>query len=149
MLTLTANPNNHLLREVARAALGTSDGRGRRVVVLLAGVAALSAGDLAVTLAYMQSMGMFEHNPIVRHLVRATGSAWPIVLYKCVTVLCAIGLLYPLRRRAQAEAAAWLGFAVLAGVSLLWWCYAREMADLDLAGLGSIARLDANWVRLH
>jgi hypothetical protein len=150
MASLTLNPSLWMTLAGGRRSLREpADLRARRVLLLLAGVALLSAGDLAVTLAHMHSIGMFEHNPIVRHLVRATGSGWALVIYKSLTVICALSLLYPLRRRRQGELGAWLGMIMLAGVSVMWWCYARELANLSGAELQGLARLHANWIELH
>ena len=103
--------------------------RGRRVVLLIAGIVLLSAADLAVTLAYARGGGMMEANPIVLYLVRVTQSAWALAAYKCLTVVVCVALLYRLRRYAASEAAAWCAVLILAAMSVMWHSYSAEAGE--------------------
>ena len=53
--------------------LGT---RERRVGILLVSIIVLSAADLLLTIAHLQTIGMIEANPIAAFLIRTTASAW-------------------------------------------------------------------------
>ncbi len=109
--------------------------RARRVTVLLLGIVVLSVGDLLVTLGHLQSSGMAEANPIAAWIIRHTGSAAALVLYKVLTVGVCVTLLYWFRRRPAGEVAAWVGVAMLLGMCVMWHAYSRSIASpaaLDL-----------------
>jgi uncharacterized membrane protein len=111
--------------------------RSHRVIVLLGGILVLSLADLFVTLAHLQSVGMLEANPIAAFLIRTTGSAWVLGLYKMTTVAVCIALLYRLRRYREGELAAWCAVTILAGLSLMWHAYSEELEHPD----------ELDWVR--
>jgi hypothetical protein len=122
--------------------------RPRRVAGVLRIVVALSLLDLVVTLVYMSTTGMFEGNPIVAYLARLSGSCAPIVMYKALTVLIAVSILYRLRTRAQAEAAAWLALLVLCAVTLQWVRYAALIMGADGDQIVQLMMTDPGWVAI-
>jgi hypothetical protein len=99
------------------------------------GIVLLSLGDLLITITYLQSTGMLEANPLAGFIIRLTGSASVLTVYKAITVAICVGLLYRLRRLVEGEVAAWCAVSILAFMSLLWHDYARQFdnADLELA----------------
>jgi hypothetical protein len=111
--------------------------RSRRVALLLAGIVAASGADLAVSLVHLRTLGLVEANPIAVFLVQSTGSALVLSAYKAATVLLCVGLLYRLRRRLAAEAAAWCAIAIMAAMSVQWVRYMSEIRDLGHAGLAA------------
>jgi len=111
--------------------------RSHRVIVLLCGILVLSVADLLVTLEHLRSVGMLEANPIAAFLIRTTGSAWVLGLYKMATVAVCIALLYRLRRHREGEVAAWCAVTILTGLSLMWHTYSEELDRPD----------ELEWVR--
>lgn len=114
--------------------------RSRRVGMLLAGVVVLSAADLIVTLTHLQTIGMFEANPLASWLIRSTHSPAALVAFKATTVGICAAVLFALRRRLAAEIAAWAAVAVLAGMCVQWYCYSQLLTDgqeMRLAGTGA------------
>ena len=122
--------------------------RPRRTLVLILGIIALSAADLAVTLAHLTTVGMLEANPIAAWLVRSTGSMWVLGVYKALTVAVCVGLLYRLRHHRTGELAAWCALAILVLMCFMWRDYAwflAEPANLDLAHAAST---HPDWILL-
>ena len=95
------------------------------MLVLIAGIVALSLGDLVVTLVHLKSTCMFEANPIAAWLISRTGSVAVLAAYKLLTVSICAGLLYPLRRHAEGEAGAWCAVMILALTCLHWYHYSH------------------------
>jgi hypothetical protein len=85
-----------------------------RVMLLLCGVVLLSLADLYMTLVHLMSFGMIEANPLARGIM-AYGSPAALIVWKLVTVMTAVGILFYARRRRAAE----LGAIFCCGV-LLW-----------------------------
>jgi hypothetical protein len=122
--------------------------RARRTVVLLAAVVLLSVIDLVFTINQMQTHGMAEGNPLVVHLARQTQSVVVISLYKMVTVILSVGVLFRLRRHAQAELAAWCALIILSGLSVQWVRYTGFMEALEPAILSQLHLVDPDWTKL-
>lgn len=104
-------------------------GRSRRVALLVVGVVILSLADLVITLAYLRANWMMEANPIAAYLIKSTQSAWPLAVYKCVTVGTCVALLYRLRRHKAGEVAAWCAVGILAVMSVMWHKYSLHFDD--------------------
>ena len=107
-------------------------GRSRRVLVLIGVIILLSTVDLLITLFHLQSIGMAEGNPLAAYLIRTTGSAWALAVFKGLTVAVCTTLLYSARRDIRGEIASWLALAILAGVLVMWHFYSQEMDNLDM-----------------
>lgn len=108
---------------------------------MIVGILLLSLGDLLITITYLQSTGMLEANPIAGYIIRLTGSASALTVYKALTVGVCVGLLYRLRRLVEGEVAAWCAVSILAFMSLQWFHYARHIdnADVELARSAAFA----------
>jgi hypothetical protein len=119
------------------------------VIALLAAVAAMSAIDLALTLGFMQTIGMFEDNPIVRLIVAQTESAAAVALgvFKTATVLVSVGVLYTLRTRVQGEIGAWIAAMVLVAVCVQWSQYADAVLAVDPALWHGATVGEPGWVK--
>lgn len=119
--------------------------RERRVTVLVLAAIALGLVDLAFTLTYMLSIGMFEANPLARAMVEI-GGARQLVVFKLFTMALSGGLLYLLRRTPAAELVAWLCLAGLLALSAHWTVYTNALATLGGTFDPRIAALDPQWV---
>jgi hypothetical protein len=122
--------------------------RASRVTVLLLGIIVLSIADLAVTLAYLQTTGMLEANPIAEYLIRTTDSSWALGIYKMTTVAIAVTVLWYLRRRLEGEVASWCGISILVGVSFLWHGYAVEFENPEDVMLARSGVYGESWLVL-
>jgi hypothetical protein len=118
-------------------------GRPARIGALLAVITALSAVDLYMTLDQMMGHGMFEGNPIVEWLVQTTNSAAAVALFKMVTVMVGVGLLYRARRHRSAELGA-LVVALLA-VTVQWARYGMFITTLDPTDIEGLAT-QSGWL---
>ena len=90
---------------VSPNSIGAAFGPGYRpvrVTLLLCGVVLLSLADLYMTLVHLMSFGMIEANPLARGIM-AYGSPAALVVWKLVTVLTAVGILFYARRKASAK----------------------------------------------
>ena len=123
--------------------------RQRRMLLLLAGIVVLSGADLAVALQYLRGPGLLEANPIAALVIAASGSAAVLAAYKAVTVGTCVSLLFVLRRRVEAEVAAWIAVGALGLMSLHWLGYGLEQAQLQR--LQAVAGTDApgEWLRVE
>ena len=77
--------------------LMTAQARAWRVLTLLVAVAAMSLGDLIMTLTYAQSIGMVELNPLARFLMQSSSPVY-IILYKLGSVMIACLILFVARK---------------------------------------------------
>jgi hypothetical protein len=127
--------------------LAAASGRSRRVAGLLTLASVFGAADLGLTLHAMMTTGMLEDNPLVLALVRETGSPLSLVVFKLVTMVMGVGLLYRLRRCVSAEVGAAVGAVALGAVVVLWVLYWRSFDGVDLMALRHQIR-DAHWIRL-
>ncbi len=105
------------------------DERPRRVNILLAAIILLSAADLLITVANLRTVGMMEANPIESYIHSTTHSATALAMYKVITVLVCISLLYRLRHSLQSEIAAWVCVVVLAALAGYWGHYSANAHD--------------------
>ncbi len=123
---------------------------GRRVAMIVAAMFAMGLIDLMFTVTYIRSIGMYEANPIARHIV-LNGSIGALVAFKLVTMAISCGAIYYARRVWKAEVAAWLCAVLLGSLMVHWVNYAHRVESLgyefvllmqneELAGPG--------WVRL-
>jgi hypothetical protein len=141
--------SNPTLRATTAVAVSADAATARRLGVVLAAVAVLSAADLVFTLMFMRTTGLFEQNPLVCMLARATDSPVAIALYKALTVGVAVALLYRLRASRLAEGAAWFSLAVLVSLSIQWLRYSSAMGDLDADTWMQLTQLNpSRWVCL-
>ncbi len=113
-----------------------AQGRGFRVVALLAVVAILSLADLYMTMTHVLSVGMLEQNPVAR-VIMAYGSPTGLVVWKRVTVGFAVWVMYRLRGRPSAEIGALFCVCVLTWLTFRWATYNDQVSQLteDLRGL--------------
>jgi hypothetical protein len=119
------------------------------VNVLLSVIVVLSAIDLALTLYWMKTVGMYELNPLVAYLARATDSPLALSAFKCASVLVSSGLLFRLRNHVQAEVGAWTAALVLVALCVRWANYTHWSAQVDAQTMQQFAIEDRGWVRLN
>jgi len=143
------NPAHAGVWEIEQAPLDPRNARrARRVGWLLIGIAALSAGDLALTLTFLMHTGMAEANPMARAVIEL-GSPWLLAGWKAATVLCAAAILFAFRYRASGELGAWAGAIVLACLTLHWGRYVTETVSAPVCASVDPALLDHRWVRIE
>lgn len=116
-----------------------------RVVCLLAAVLLMSLVDLHHTLLYLQTVGMEEANPVARW-VMSHDSPLLLIGFKLATVVITGAILLSLRRRAAAEAGAWLCAAVLVWLTVRWELYTEALLQMD--GLIELAQGTPQWVMM-
>lgn len=119
--------------------------RGLRVTALLTAIVGLSVIDLALTLEYLQTIGLAEANPLARAVMN-TGSGSLLAAWKFASILPVVLLALAHRRRMIAEIAAWVGFAVLVVVTVRWHLYAEGADELMLAMPLLVAGEEPYWV---
>jgi len=122
--------------------LGT---RERRVGILLVSIIVLSAADLLLTIAHLQTIGMIEANPIAAFLIRTTSSAWILSAYKLCTVAVCVSLLFRLRRHRSSEIAGWVALAVLGAMAVQWHFYSASLDSPEMLALARSHYPDA-WL---
>ncbi len=122
-----------------------SNARARRVILLLVGILTLSTADFLLTVAYLQSTGMIEINPIAAYIIQVTNSPWALAGFKAVTVGICASVLFVLRRRVEGEAAAWVAIAILAAMSLHWHLYTEHYSDQNQIRLATVEE-SADWL---
>jgi hypothetical protein len=103
--------------------------RGRRVAILVIGIAVLSLADLVITLTYLRSTGMFEGNPIARW-VMSHGSSGLLVVWKLGSISLTCLVFGRFRTRVSTELASWMCLAILAWLLLEWRDYADEVGKI-------------------
>lgn len=121
--------------------------RARRVTLLVLATASLGLFDLAFTLTFMRSIGMYELNPLARLMI-GIGGAGQLIRFKLLTIVLSSGLLYLIRRRWGAELCAWLSLAALVLLSLHWVRYTKTTEDLGPTLLAETLMVDHRWVTL-
>lgn len=127
------------------AVLLGSERRGCRVAVLMAAVAVMSLADLAMTLTYLNHVGMIESNPLAR-IVMHGGGPGSLVAWKLASTALAIGILLRLRRRGVAEVAAVLCCAVLVWLMVRWVAYVEAAPALAGALTAMPEHVGDEWV---
>jgi len=129
------------------ARLQAAPPRCRRVVLLAAAIIVMSIGDLALTLTYLQSLGMAESNPLAR-LVIDLGSAELLILWKLATVTACVSILLWKSRAPSAEVGAWIGALVLCGLMLHWKNYVRTAPPAPPSIAAGSINIDDRWTTL-
>jgi hypothetical protein len=128
---------------------GTGASRSRRIMILIAGIIALSIADLLITIAHLRTVGMIEANPVAAYLIDTYQSVWILAAYKLITVGICITALYVIRKRLIGEMAAWTSVAILAGMAIIWHLYATELEDPVTLELVRNASMDDGWLYLR
>lgn len=131
-------------RPVAEAALRL---RSRRVTLAVIAAAVLGLVDLAFTLTFMRSIGMFEANPVARAMIDL-GGASQLINFKLFTIVLSGGVLYLLRRHPSAELCAWICLAGLVALSIHWTIYTQALISFGTGFDPQLAALDPTWVVL-
>ena len=127
--------------------LMTAQARAWRVLTLLVAVAAMSLGDLIMTLTYAQSIGMVELNPLARFLMQSSSPLY-IILYKLGSVMIACLILFVARKTRVAELGTWLAFFGLLWLTMRWVQYSEAMVDIS-GHVHHLANVEKeNWVEM-
>lgn len=118
-----------------------------RVTALLSGVVLMSLADLYMTLVHLMSFGMIEANPLARGIM-AYGSPAALIIWKLVTVMTAVGILFYVRKRRVGEVGAVFCCAVLMWLTGRWIAYNAAVGHWtgemhSLAGVNS-----PDWVSM-
>lgn len=109
-------------------AFGARGSGERRVGLLVIVIAIMGLADLALTLTYMKSTGMYELNPVARAMV-AVGGEPQLIRFKLLTIALGAGMLYLLRRHRVVEPTAWGCAAVMCLLSAHWFAYNRHVEN--------------------
>jgi hypothetical protein len=118
-----------------------------RVVLLGVAIAAMSIVDLYLTLLYLTNTGMSEANPVARAMI-AYQSPTVLGVWKALTVVLCVGILYLIRERRSAELGAWVGAVVLAWLMVHWARYADYKQGLSSEFFLVGAEIDPEFVRI-
>ena len=121
--------------------------RAHRVFALAGGIALLSLADLFLTLTHLRTSGMAEANPVAAYIIRGTGSALALSLYKVATIAICIGVLLRLRRMVAGEVAGWCCLAILGYMCVQWHLYAAAVESVGPVMLVT-EWSDADWLHL-
>jgi len=117
-----------------------------RVSMLLLVIAAISLGDLYLTLTFLKSGGMNEGNPIARYIM-SFDCQWLLSAWKVLLTMSACGILLGCRKARSAEIAAWFGVAVMVWLAFRWHEYAYFAPDAAASVLRSQFQ-PHDWVSL-
>lgn len=121
--------------------------RAIRVWALTIAIAAMSLGDLSMTLTHLRAVGMGEGNPIARYVIGFNSPAL-LATWKCATVALACAIFLWARHRRSAEVACWACAGVLAALTVGWIHYANEASKLTPT-LDHVAQSEgALWVTM-
>ncbi|GEM_PF-770980 len=131
-----------------RGLAGAVRSRSFRVVALGIAIAVMSSIDLYLTLLYLTHTGMPEANPLARIMI-AYQSPLVLTLWKTLTVVMCVGILYLIRHKRSAEFGAWAGACVLALLMSHWAQYASELAEMKPHMAPIAAQIDDTWVHIH
>ncbi|MEZ6242575.1 MAG: DUF5658 family protein [Phycisphaerales bacterium] len=129
------------------ARLQAAPPRCRRVILLAAAIIVMSLGDLALTLTYLQSLGMAESNPLAR-LVIEFGSPALLIVWKLATVTACVSILVWKSRAPSAEVGAWIAAILLCGLMLHWKNYVRTAPPAPPSIAAGSPTLDDRWTTL-
>jgi uncharacterized protein DUF5658 len=123
--------------------------RPRRVLGLLFAVVILSLADLYMTLVHLLHFGLLEGNPIARNIMEH-GSPAALILWKCVTVGLAVGIMAWARKRWAAEAGAAFCCLVLTWLTVQWVAYNDQISRLtpELQTLATTTHNGSDWVSM-
>ncbi len=117
------------------------------MALLAAAIIVMSVGDLALTLTYLQSLGMAESNPLARAVIEL-GSPGLLILWKLATVTACVSILLWKSRARSAEVGAWVGTIVLCGLMLHWKNYVRTAPPVSPAVASGSFQPDERWTTL-
>ncbi len=108
-------------------------GRLRRIVMLLIGVWALNAADLAFTLIEANSSHFIELNPIAANLLG--GPPYFLVAYKLCLLALGTTILFCFRRHAVSELGCWFLLATCTYVLVRWYAYYHYLLEGEFNGV--------------
>ncbi|MEM9373367.1 MAG: DUF5658 family protein [Planctomycetota bacterium] len=132
-----------------RSALGQAiRSRPFRVIALGSAIAVMSTIDLYLTLLYLTHSGMPEANPLARAMI-AYQSPFVLAVWKTLTVVLCVGILFLIRHKRSAEFGAWAAVCVLAMLMSHWARYASELADYKPLMAPVAAQIDDTWVHIQ
>lgn len=131
----------------SRYGLTAAGSAERRVAALALAITLMGLADLALTLTYMRTTGMYELNPVARMMV-ATGGTPQLIVFKLLTLSCSAGLLYLLRRRPVAEPTAWCCALVMGLLSVHWMLYTNSIANPEVWHGMQLAMADGMFVKI-
>jgi len=120
--------NRNVFGRVSTAAVGSAE---RRVALLAIAITIMGLTDLALTLTYMKSTGMFELNPLARAMV-ATGGAQQLIIFKLLTLSMSAGVLFLLRRHRIVEPTAWGCALIMCLLTFHWVSYNSQIDNPDI-----------------
>lgn len=145
---LALDPGHRLGAGVAGLSFLFCD-RAARVTVMVICICVLGVYDLLHTLAYIQTVGMVELNPLARKMIEI-GGVQQLVLYKLFTIALSCGILYCLRRTRQAEVCATIGLVVMISLTVYWFVYNDRFVQLAaITDISAQQQLDPRWVYLR
>lgn len=114
--------------------------RTRRVLLALLVASVMGFADLALTVAMMSAGGLYENNPLARHIA-GLGWVW-LVAFKLFTIAINVGLIWICRRRRGGEVGAWLSAAIMVALAVQWALYFKAGgAAAELAPDPALVRL--------
>lgn len=129
--------------------IATSANR-RRLYLLLVAIVIMGWADLALTLTYMRTIGMFELNPLARMAVES-GQGQRLVLFKLLTMAISAGSLLAMRHHRCAERVAWCSACLMLALMVQWRIYNESLSELtyEFTLLVSGAEQNETWVRIE
>jgi hypothetical protein len=125
LATQLGSPIRAILR---RYGFGIEDSGARRVILLVIAITIMGLADLALTLTYMKTTGMFELNPLAREMV-AIGGEPQLIRFKLLSIALGAGMLFLLRKHRIAEPASWACAGVMCLLSIHWISYNNQIDD--------------------
>lgn len=129
------------------ARLRSGPARPRRVALLVAAIIVMSLGDLALTLTYLQHLGMAEMNPLAR-LVIGFQSPALLAVWKLATVAACVSILLWKSSTRSAELGAWLGAMILCGLMLHWRSYVKLAPPIPASVAAHVHSGDERWTSI-
>lgn len=116
-------------------------------MILGAAIGAMSMIDLYLTLLYLTHSGMSEANPLARAII-AYQSPFILAVWKLLTVVLSVGILYLIRHKRSAELGAWVGAVVLGALMTHWTRYIDITEELKPNMAPIAQQMDENWVHI-
>lgn len=120
--------NRDIFGRVSTAAVGSAE---RRVALLAIAITIMGLADLALTLTYMNTTGMYELNPLARVMV-ATGGAQQLIIFKLLTLSMSAGVFFLLRRHRIVEPTAWACALIMGALTVHWVSYNKQIENPDV-----------------
>lgn len=125
--------------------------RPARVFYLVLVAWLMGLADLAITMTYLTSVGMYEGNPVARFVI-GLGSPAIVVAFKVGTMLVTSWIVLAQRRRWQAEMVAWIAAVVLGLLTVHWLnyiAYAEAKQDVLSTVAFDPSFAPGSWVSLR